>query len=151
MREREGSKIDCGTAPGRVQGNNNFVNLCKACIILKENQEFSDNSEQDRKLPSPYRRKRVFGEKRGARERAEFSRSGKAADGGADFATSRSSWKERKGNALASGADEGRDKLRKASGRSKYPLIRGSPNGATRRRNTPSSRVEQNRRGKGTA
>ena len=55
------------------------------------------------------------------------------------------------GNALASGADEGRDKLRKASGRSKYPSIRGSPNGATRRRNTPSSRVEQNRRGKGTA
>ena len=28
----------------------------------------------------------------------------------------RSSYKERKGNALASGADEGRDKLRKASG-----------------------------------
>ena len=28
-------------------------------------------------------------------------------------------------------ADEGRDKLRKASGRSKYPSIRGFPNGAT--------------------
>ena len=27
-----------------------------------------------------------------------------------------SSWKERKGNALALGAEEGRDKLRKASG-----------------------------------
>ena len=36
------------------------------------------------------------------------------------------------GNALASGADEGRDKLRKATGRSKYPAIRGYPNGGTR-------------------
>ena len=45
--------------------------------------------------------------------------------------STRSSYKERKGNALASGADEGRDKLRKASGRSKYPLIRGCPNGET--------------------
>ena len=32
----------------------------------------------------------------------------------------RSSYKERKGNALASGADEGRDKLRKAAGSGKY-------------------------------
>ena len=32
------------------------------------------------------------------------------------FCRRRSSIKERKGNALASGADEGRDKLRKASG-----------------------------------
>ncbi len=30
----------------------------------------------------------------------------------AQFAPTRSSWKERKGNALASGAEEGRDKLR---------------------------------------
>ena len=64
---------------------------------------------------------------------------------------SRSSYKERKGNALASGAEEGRDKLRKASGRSKYPLIRGFPNGATRLDNIQSSCVEQNRRTKGTA
>ena len=33
--------------------------------------------------------------------------------------------------ALALRADEGRDKLRKASGRSKYPLIRRYPNGET--------------------
>ena len=32
---------------------------------------------------------------------------------------------------MASGADEGRDKLRKAAGRSKYPLIRRCPNGET--------------------
>ena len=44
----------------------------------------------------------------------------------------RSSEEERRVNALASGAEEGRDKLRKASGRSKYPLIRGCPNGETR-------------------
>ncbi len=31
---------------------------------------------------------------------------------GASFLDDRSSYKERKGNALASGADEGRDKLR---------------------------------------
>ena len=47
------------------------------------------------------------------------------------FLSTRSSEEERKGNALASGADEGRDKLRKATGRSKYPLSRGYPNGGT--------------------
>ena len=35
-------------------------------------------------------------------------------------------------DALALGGDEGRDKLRKAAHRSKYPLKRGCPNGATR-------------------
>ena len=35
-------------------------------------------------------------------------------------------------NALALRGDEGRDKLRKASGRCKRPSIRRSPNGATR-------------------
>ena len=34
-------------------------------------------------------------------------------------------------NALASRADEGRDKLRKAAGRSKYPSIRRYPNEET--------------------
>ena len=34
-------------------------------------------------------------------------------------------------DALALGGDEGRDKLRKAACRGKYPLIRGCPNGAT--------------------
>ena len=38
---------------------------------------------------------------------------------------------ERRVDALALRADEGRDKLRKASGRSKYPLIRRYPNGET--------------------
>ena len=33
---------------------------------------------------------------------------------------------------MALGAEEGRDKLRKAAGRSKYPLIRRYPNGETR-------------------
>ena len=32
---------------------------------------------------------------------------------------------------MALRADEGRDKLRKASGRSKYPMIRRYPNGET--------------------
>ena len=35
-------------------------------------------------------------------------------------------------NALALIGDEGRDKLRKASGRCKQPLIRRYPNGETR-------------------
>ena len=43
----------------------------------------------------------------------------------------RSSEKEHKADALALGAEEGRDKLRKAAGRSKYPLIRRFPNGGT--------------------
>ena len=34
-------------------------------------------------------------------------------------------------DALASEGDEGRGQLRKATGRSKHPLIRGIPNGAT--------------------
>ena len=37
-------------------------------------------------------------------------------------------------DALALRADEGRDKLRKASGRSTYPEIRRYPNGETRQR-----------------
>ncbi len=37
-------------------------------------------------------------------------------------------------DALALGGDEGRDKLRKAAVRGKYPLTRGCPNGATRRK-----------------
>ena len=40
--------------------------------------------------------------------------------------------KERTGDAWALRGEEGRDKLRKAAGRSKYPLIRGCPNGGTR-------------------
>ena len=38
---------------------------------------------------------------------------------------------ERRVDALALRADEGRDKLRKASGRSKYPMIRRCLNGET--------------------
>ena len=41
------------------------------------------------------------------------------------------SYKEHRVDALALRADEGRDKLRKATGRSKYPLSRGYPNGGT--------------------
>ena len=50
----------------------------------------------------------------------------------------RSSKKERRVDALALRADERRDKLRKASGRSKYPLIRRSLNGETRLEQTSS-------------
>ena len=39
--------------------------------------------------------------------------------------------KERRADALALGAEEGRDKLRKAAGRSKYPLNRRYPNEGT--------------------
>ena len=44
----------------------------------------------------------------------------------------RSSKKERRVDALALRAEERRDKLRKATGRSKYPLIRRYLNGETR-------------------
>ena len=44
--------------------------------------------------------------------------------------------KGRKGNALAPEAEEGRDKLRKATGSGKYALIRRYPNGATHVGNT---------------
>ena len=40
----------------------------------------------------------------------------------------------RRADALAPGAEEGHDKLRKAAGRSKYPLIRRYPNGETRQK-----------------
>ena len=46
-------------------------------------------------------------------------------------ASRRSSKEEHKADALALGAEEGRDKLRKAAGRSKYPLIRRYPNEGT--------------------
>ena len=45
-------------------------------------------------------------------------------------------------DALAPGADERRDKLRKAAGRSKCPAIRGCLNGETRRGSPPSPRAE---------
>ena len=41
------------------------------------------------------------------------------------------------GDALALGGEEGRDKLRKAAERGKYPLTRGYPNGATRGERSP--------------
>ena len=43
----------------------------------------------------------------------------------------RSSKKEHRADALALRAEERRDKLRKATGRSKYPLVRGCLNGET--------------------
>ena len=46
----------------------------------------------------------------------------------------RLSEQERRVDALALRADERRDKLRKATGRSKYPLIRGYLNGETHMR-----------------
>ncbi len=46
----------------------------------------------------------------------------------------RSSYKERKVDALAPGADEGRSDLREATGSRKQALIRGYPNGETRQR-----------------
>ena len=44
---------------------------------------------------------------------------------------------ERTEDALASGGEEGRGKLRKAAGISKHELIRRYPNGATRRAEGP--------------
>ena len=51
----------------------------------------------------------------------------------------RSSEEERRVDALALRADERRDKLRKAAGRSKYPLIRRCLNGETRMSNPHAS------------
>ena len=45
----------------------------------------------------------------------------------------RSSYKEHTEDALVHGAEEGRDKLRKAAGRSKYLMIRRYPNEGTQR------------------
>ena len=56
--------------------------------------------------------------------------------------TKRSSKKERRADALALRADERRDKLRKAAGRSKYPLSRGCLNGGTRQEELLSSCTE---------
>ena len=50
--------------------------------------------------------------------------------------------KERRVDALALRADEGRDKLRKAAGRSKYSAIRRYPNGETRLEKLQSSYSE---------
>ena len=48
-----------------------------------------------------------------------------------------SSYKERKGDALALGAEEGRSDLRKATGSRKQVTIRGYPNGETRLESSP--------------
>ena len=52
------------------------------------------------------------------------------------------SYKEHRADAWALGAEEGRDKLRKAAGRSKYPLSRGCLNGGTRQEELLSSCTE---------
>ncbi len=44
---------------------------------------------------------------------------------------------------MALRADEGRDKLRKASGRSKYPLIRRYPNGETHLSKNPVGEIDE--------
>ena len=49
----------------------------------------------------------------------------------------RSSEKERRVDARALIAEEGRDKLRKAAGSRKQAVIRGYPNGGTRRGQRP--------------
>ena len=49
-----------------------------------------------------------------------------------DVLIKRLSEEERRADALALRAEERRDKLRKAAGRSKYPTIRGCLNGETR-------------------
>ena len=48
-----------------------------------------------------------------------------------------SSEQERKVNALASGAEEGRGKLRKATGIGKHDMIRRYPNGAIHMESSP--------------
>ena len=55
----------------------------------------------------------------------------------------RLSYKGHRADALAPGAEERRDKLRKAMGRGKYPLIHGCLNGETRMRNPHASAHEQ--------
>ena len=52
------------------------------------------------------------------------------------------SQKERREDALALRADEGRDKLRKAAVRSKYPVTRRCLNGETRQEELLSSMAE---------
>ena len=62
----------------------------------------------------------------------------------------RLSKKEHREDALALRADERRDKLRKAAGRSKYPESRGYLNGETRLREAQSSLEEEDSPGRGT-
>ena len=54
----------------------------------------------------------------------------------------RSSYKERRENALASGAEEGRGKQRNAAASRKQTTTRGNPNGEIRRRGAPSFYTE---------
>ena len=54
-----------------------------------------------------------------------------------DRATKKSSYKERRVDAKAPYAEEGRGQLRKATGNRKQVLIRGYPNGETRRGQHP--------------
>ena len=64
--------------------------------------------------PLEYALKTSFERERSRSGMSELSAEPEARD--MELAATRSSYEERKGNALASGADERRDKLRKASG-----------------------------------
>ena len=61
----------------------------------------------------------------------EHRRASKATQDGRTATSERSSEEGHKADALALGAEEGRDKLRKAAVRSKYPLTRRYPNEGT--------------------
>ena len=69
--------------------------------------------------------KKGIGDRRKAKEEERFNWS-------QDRATKKSSYKEHRVDALAPYAEEGRGKLRKATGSRKQALIRRHPNGETR-------------------
>ena len=62
----------------------------------------------------------------------QIERFGQVLNWSQDQATKKSSYKEHRVDALAPYADEGRGKLRKATGSRKQALIRRHPNGETR-------------------
>ena len=95
----------------RMKGNDYNFNLCEACIILKRTN-FSDALKELKNVTPVPLAENLFSAKRGEGGSGYEAFAEKRKRNGASFFDDRSSWKERKGNALASGADEGRDKLR---------------------------------------
>ena len=87
-------------------------NLLIACII-QENQNLLDEVDAKRHLKCRFTNQRSVCETKKRRRDGMYEFCClQQNEGYAIRVVSRSSYKERKGNALASGADEGRDKLR---------------------------------------
>ncbi len=121
-----------------VKGSNPFISMKRKLLLRRElllNPKGCCLYLENR---IPNQRSKSRNKQKSKRKQAEIRRPA----GSATLCTTGSSRKRHGADALALGADERRNKLRKAAGRSRYPKIRRCLNGETRRGKPPSPYTE---------